>query len=100
MYKKCIHCSKDLGRSATYRKKFCDARCRVAYNRRKKKPKGYSLAMDGISLLGTVQKKDKKYAIDALKALKKAIDVELRNLGDADAVEKYEMFNARRIRRN
>lgn len=99
MNRKCLNCGKHLGRNVTWRRKFCDARCRVQANRRKKQPSGYAEAMTGISLLGKVDKARRKYAIEALKALKKAIDVELRNLGDVDTVDKYQMMNERARKR-
>jgi len=97
MYRECLNCKNRLPRDATYRRKFCDARCRVQYSRKKKSTSGYHEAMVGITSLGNAQD-SRNGAILCLKALREQIDHELRKLKDEESLEKYEMFAKRRAR--
>jgi len=90
---RCKCCNKFLPKNITSRRKFCDDKCRVAYHRTASVQKLYGQAIAPITKLGKAQHKtDKQLAIETLKILRRAIDDQLRVLGDYDAIEKYEML--------
>lgn len=92
MSRNCQNCGKDMGREITSRRKFCSDVCRVQFNRAQKSGNHYSIAMNAIYALGRVPSSRKKEAVDALRELKKAIDYELRTLGDRETIDRYAMF--------
>jgi len=93
----CWTCGKRLPPEATARRKFCDAKCRVAYHRQADAQQAYNAGMDAIRSLGNAKtKRDKQKAIETLKALKQQIHHELRVLGDYDTVKLLEMRESRR----
>jgi len=87
---RCKCCNKFLPKNITSRRKFCDDKCRVAYHRTASVQKLYGAAVAPISKLGKMQHKtDKQLAIETLKILRRAIDDQLRVLGDVDTQDKY-----------
>lgn len=91
-YRKCKNCGKALDRNITKRRQFCGDKCRVEYNRKSSVISLYNGAITNISKLGKATPEQRKDAMKALKALKKAIDAELLGLGDEEQVEKRRMF--------
>jgi len=90
---RCKCCNKYLPRESTSRRKFCDDKCRLTYHRTESAQKNYAAAIVPISKLGKAQHAtDKQLAIETLRILRRAIDDQLRVLGDVDTMEKYNMF--------
>lgn len=92
LYKHCKNCGKDLGNNATWRKEYCSDKCRVAFHRTSSAQALYGEGIRAITKLGGVAAGQKKAAIASLKDLRKAIDDQLRVLGDVDTIDKYEML--------
>lgn len=93
LYKRCQHCGNDLGLDATWRKQFCDDKCRVAYHRTRSAQTLYSEAITTISKFSKVSKAEKKAAIENLKALQTIIKQQLYYLGDADELARLDMIS-------
>lgn len=91
-YQKCQNCGEFLPRAVTTRRKFCNDKCRLQFSRKESAQALYGDAMSAIYKMGKVSQGEKKAAIESLKQLKKAIDDQLRVLGDGDTVDKYEML--------
>lgn len=90
---RCKCCNKFLPPNITARRRFCDDKCRVTYHRTASAQKNYAAAIAPISRLGKAQHStDKQLSIETLKILRKAIDDQLRVLGDVDTQDKYEML--------
>lgn len=100
IYKNCQNCGKKLPGDSTWRKKFCNDNCRVAFHR---KPTPQDLYAEGVSVLEKFKKTAKKeriQAIDSLYALKVILDDTLRELGDAEQIAKAEMLEQMLRKRN
>lgn len=92
--KRCLNCGTTFyaqRRTA----KYCDARCRVEYNRYAGSNALYSQSVRAITKLGKAPSGDKQKARDTLKELKQAIRWSLLQLGDADELERQEMLTDR-----
>lgn len=96
MERNCRNCGKPLPRDATRRRRFCDDICRVEFNRAQSVTALYGDAMNAIYKLGKAKHGNKPDAIESLKTLKRAIDDQLRVLGDADTKYLYEMLGDRK----
>lgn len=93
IFKNCKNCGKQLGQDATWRKKFCSDKCRVAFHRTSSAQALYAEAIQPISKLGKkVSSGEKQLAIETLKVLRRAIDDQLRVLGDVDTQDRYELM--------
>lgn len=99
IFKKCQNCSKQLPADSTWRRKFCDDKCRVAYHRTKSAQTLYADAITVISKFSKVSGSERKKAIENLKALETIIKQELYLLGDADERAKREMLGDLQNRR-
>ncbi len=88
----CKNCGRDMGLHTTARRKFCDDKCRVAFHRTSSVQALYGQAIQPISKLGKSASSEKQLAIETLKILRKAIDDQLRVLGDVSTMDKYEML--------
>jgi len=90
---RCKCCNKFLPKNITSRRKFCDDKCRVTYHRTASVQKNYVAAIVPITKLGKAQHStDKQLAIETLKILRRAIDDQLRVLGDVDTQDRYELM--------
>lgn len=93
IHKICRNCGTPLGNDATWRKQFCTDKCRVQHHRKESNQAHYAHAIQPISKLGKAKtSREKREAIETLKLLRKAIDDQLRLLGDYDTMKKYEML--------
>jgi hypothetical protein len=92
MDRRCKNCNKFLPRDITARRRFCDDKCRVAYHRTSSAQALYGSGIQAISSLGKVAAGEKQLATETLKLLRKAIDDQLRVLGDVQTIDKYEML--------
>lgn len=95
MDKKCKNCGAALPRGASTRRKYCDARCRVQFNRASSPRSLYSEAVRSIDALGACKSGQRAESIAVLKELKKHIGYQLLSLRDGDAVLKHEFLTSR-----
>lgn len=94
--KRCQNCGAPLPPESTRRRKFCNAKCRVEFNRRGGIQANYNQAIAAVGNLGRNGVGQRTKAVETLRLIRKEIDFQLRVLGDADTLEKYQMFEQRR----